>query len=102
MGNWARANVDSDGDGVSNIREFLAGTNPTNAVSVLKTWITWNRFGRVFNWNTEPGFIYQVQSSTDLGNWTDFGASRFAAGTSDSVGIVGTRQAEYFRVVRIR
>jgi len=99
---WARANEDSDGDGVSNIREFLAGTNPINALSVLKTWLTWNRFGRVLNWNTEPGLTYQVQVSTDLGIWTDFGAVRFAAGTSDGLGIAGTRQAEYFRVIRIR
>jgi hypothetical protein len=32
----ANPNVDSDGDGASNGNEFLAGTNPTNALSAFK------------------------------------------------------------------
>jgi len=102
VGNWGRANLDSDGDGVSNIREFLAGTDPTNANSVLKTWITRNAFGRVLNWNSQPGLVYQPQISSDLSTWTDLGAPRFAAGNSDSMAITTAARAQYFRVIRIR
>ena len=99
---WPAGNVDSDGDGVSNAREFLAGTNPLDPNSVLKMRFTWNRFGRLLNWNTQPGFVYQVQVSNDLADWTNFGSARFAAGTTDSVAVSGSRQAEYFRVLRVR
>jgi len=99
---WPAGNVDSDGDGVSNAREFQAGTNPLDPNSVLKMWFTWSRFGRLFNWTTQTGFIYQVQVSTDLVEWTDFGAPRFAAGPTDSVTFGGDQLAEYYRVIRIR
>jgi hypothetical protein len=101
-GFWPAPSVDSDGDGVSNIREFLAGTDPTNANSVLKMWFTWNRFGRRLNWNTVPGFIYQVQSSSDLATWNNFGAPRFSAATTDSTSVTGAAGAEYYRVLRVR
>jgi hypothetical protein len=101
-GFWPAPNVDSDGDGVSNIREFLAGTDPMNANSVLRMWFTWNRFGRRLNWNTVSGFIYQVQSSSDLANWNNYGAPRFSAGTTDSTSVSGSAGVEYYRVLRVR
>jgi len=57
----------------SNIREFLAGTNPTNAASVLKMWFTWTPFGKRLNWNAQRGLIYQVQVSNDLSEWANLG-----------------------------
>jgi uncharacterized repeat protein (TIGR01451 family) len=38
--NVANGTLDSDGDGMSNLDEFIAGTNPTNALSVLKLTLT--------------------------------------------------------------
>jgi len=99
---WPRAGDDSDGDGVSNYREFLAGTNPMDPNSVLRFWFTWTRFGKRLNWNTQVGFVYQVQVSSDLVTWNPFGAPRFAAGTTDSAALSGTAAAEYYRVVRVR
>jgi hypothetical protein len=99
---WALASADSDGDGASNLREFLAGTNPLDTNSVLKTWFVWTRTVRRLNWNTQPGLVYQVQFSTNLGSWTSYGAPRFAAGTSDSIAVSGSSGAEYYRIVRVR
>jgi len=99
---WPGSSDDSDGDGVSNIREFLAGTNPLDPTSLLKMSITWSRFGRRLSWNTQAGSVYQVQVSTDLVSWVDSGLPRFAAGTTDSVPITGARTAEYYRVLRLR
>jgi hypothetical protein len=101
---WPAGSVDSDGDGVSNAREFQAGTNPLDPNSVLRMWFTWSRSIRLFlfNWNTQPGFVYQVQVSTDLIDWTNFGNARFAAGSTDSVTFTSNQVAEYYRVIRVR
>jgi len=36
--------------------------------------------GRWLNWTTQPGFIYQVQTSADARTWVNFGAPRLARG----------------------
>jgi len=99
---WDAPNVDSDGDGASNWQEFLAGTNPRDPESVLKTRITNSPQGRRLSWNTVPGAIYQVQASTDLQNWSSIGSLRFAAGTTDSVLLTGSQSANYYLVVRVQ
>ncbi len=98
---WPSPRTDSDGDGASNLDEFLAGTDPTNANSVLRVRLQPSPQGLFLNWNTEPGFIYQVQTSTDLKNWVNVGTPRFAAGTVDST-YVGGSNANYYRVSRLR
>jgi hypothetical protein len=101
MFSWPSPNADSDHDGVSNLNEFLAGTDPTNANSVLRVKLQPSPQGLFLNWNTQPGLIYQVQTSADLHNWTDVGAPRFAAGFVDSM-YVGGSNANYYRVSRLR
>ena len=99
--NWPSPFADSDGDGVSNYNEFLAGTDPTSANSVLKIRLQPTPQGLFLNWNTQAGLIYQVQSSPDLKSWTNAGGARFAAGTVDSM-YVGGSKADYYRVLRLR
>lgn len=102
-GAWPSPAIDSDGDGASNYQEYLAGTNPRDSNSVLRTWATASRFGRRLNWNTQPGFVYQVQNSADItSSWMNFGAARFAAGATDSLAVPGAAMAEYYRVLRVR
>jgi hypothetical protein len=99
---WDAPNVDSDGDGASNWQEFLAGTDPRDPESVLKTRITNSPQGRRLSWNTVPGGVYQVQASTDFQNWSSVGSLRFAAGTSDSILLTGAQSASYYLVVRVQ
>jgi hypothetical protein len=100
--NWAAADADSDGDGATNLREFLAGTDPRDAGSALRLELVATGQGRRLAWSTQPGFIYQVQTSTSLGGWSDLGSPRFAAGTSDSIPVDGAQPLGYYRVIRLR
>jgi hypothetical protein len=99
--NWPSPYADSDGDGASNLYEFLAGTDPTNPNSVLRIRLQATQQGWFLYWNTVPGLIYQVQSSSDMTAWANQGRARFAAGSSDSM-YVGVSGKSYYRVVRLR
>ena len=99
---WPGGSVDSDGDGVSNFKEYQAGTDPTDAQSVLRTRLAVTPQGRRVYWTSQPGFIYQVQTSINLTSWAAFGEPRFAAGTSDSIPISGGGQSAFYRVIRLR
>jgi hypothetical protein len=99
---WPGAHVDSDGDGATNLEEFLAGTNPTDAVSVLRTEIVSNEQGTRLVWNSEPGSIYQVQVSPNLNSWENYGSARFAAGKTDSHPVETGATVAIYRVIRVR
>jgi hypothetical protein len=99
---WPAGDEDSDGDGVSNLKEFQAGTDPTDPNSVLRTRFAMTPQGRRLYWTTQPGFVYQVQTSSDFTAWTNFGDPRFAAGTSDSIPIPGAARSAFYRVIRLR
>jgi len=98
---WPSASADSDGDGVSNLQEFLGGTIPTNAASVLRQKMINTGQGPFLQWNTEPGLFYQVISSSDLKSWSNFGGPRYAAGHLDSMPVGGS-QSGYFQIIRLR
>ena len=101
---WPRPADDSDGDGASNLQEFLAGTSPKDPNSVMRVQLVSTGQGTRLSWNCQPGFIYQVQVSDNLsaGSWTNIGAPRFAAGMNDSTLTGGVGAAAYYRVVRLR
>ncbi len=98
---WPSPNADSDGDGVNNRDEFLAGTDPKNANSVLRVKLSSTPQGLFLLWNTQPGLVYQLQTSGDMNSWTSLGSPRFAGGTNDSV-YVGGNNLGYYRVLRLR
>jgi hypothetical protein len=68
--------TDSDGDGMSDYAEFIAGTNPTNSDSklvFLSATLVTNQLLQL-EWAAIPGRLYQVQTSsldsTNLQAWT--------------------------------
>lgn len=60
-------NADPDHDGMSNLAEWIAGTNPTNAASVLRASIVSNNLsGVVVSWSSTAGKTYWLARSTNL------------------------------------
>lgn len=62
--------TDSDGDGMSDYAEFIAGTNPTNAASkfiFVSAAVQTNHVQ--LKWSVVPGRLYQLESSTNLADW---------------------------------
>ncbi len=63
------AALDTDGDGVSNLNEFIAGTNPTNALSYLRVDLSLEP-GASVEFVTLSNHNYTVQFRDDLGSGT--------------------------------
>jgi hypothetical protein len=60
--------TDPDGDGMNNWQEWIAGTNPTNALSVLMMLAPSNSVsGVAVLWQSVSGIRYYMQRSTNLG-----------------------------------
>ena len=55
--------ADTDGDGMNNWQEYIAGTNPTNAASVLKMLLpnTTNATGVILSWQSVTNRTYFLQ-----------------------------------------
>jgi Bacterial TSP3 repeat len=63
--------IDSDGDGMNNFQEYIAGTNPTNAASVLKMLSVINNVsGATVKWQCVQFKLYNLQRSTNLPTFT--------------------------------
>lgn len=77
---------DADGDGVDDRGEYLAGTWPTHAWSVLRSQIESERPGDapVVRWSTVPGVNYRLDRAESLqGPWSAF--SNLQQGTGGTV-----------------
>jgi hypothetical protein len=93
---------DTDHDGLANWQEYIAGTDPTNAVSVLAlsspvpvfgtnytehleksvTRRVYDVIGHSLTWPGVPGRIYSLQYSTNLLNWHDLNGATDLPGLS--------------------
>lgn len=72
-GDKSRANDDADGDGMTNLQEFLAGTSPTDPSSVLRISTAVPQGNdMVFTFATVTNRQYVLEWTTDLssGVWT--------------------------------
>jgi hypothetical protein len=87
--------------GFSLVKVFLSGGNPLVPATWLTTSLVQTSEGFFLNWNTQPGQTYQVQESTNLTQWSNLGAPRFAAGASDSI-YVGRTSVGFYQVLLLR
>ncbi len=62
------ATSDADHDGLCDVDEYQAGTNPTNAASVLQVIISPMKHGEILlQWPSVAGKIYTIEVANDLG-----------------------------------
>ena len=81
---------------------FISGGNPYDSSTWLKSTLANTPQGMFLTWNTQSGATYQVQVKTNLvAAWSNLGAPRFAAGTSDSI-YVGGSPAGYYQIELLR
>jgi len=63
----SRAQDDADGDGMSNLQEYLAGTSPIDPVSVFRLWATAPANSPIdLTWPAVPGKSYTIQYQSNL------------------------------------
>ena len=78
---------DFDGDGQIDLHEFISGTNPANAQSVLKIGVPDAASGKVtVSWQSVAGKSYRVQYQNGLGdaNWIELPGQVAATGATAS------------------
>ena len=101
--NWPSPTQQLSPGGPTVLTVFGWGANPLDPSTWLKQQLSLTSQGWFLSWTTVPGFVYQVQSSTDMANWTNVGALRYAAGGTDSIftGLTNQRLV-YYRIERVR
>jgi len=94
--------ADPDGDKFPNSSEAVAGTNPTNATSLLKIdQITQNASGATVTWRSVAGKSYQLLFRSPIGavGWTAVGTPVTAAGaTAQKLDPNGVATNRFYRV----
>jgi hypothetical protein len=101
-------NADTDGDGMSNAQEYLAGTDPNSASSSLEI----RSYGfdpggtaDSLEWTSVPNRYYYVQKELTLSlTWVDSGLGLLAPGGSTTSASFGDTNApaRFFRVQAVR
>lgn len=100
----AQAGEDPDGDGQNNRIEFIAGTNPEDALSVFKAEITLTETGAYrLIWPSVPGKSYMILESIDLSSgWTAHQGLQAGPGETTSYTIPGPYQGNRFFRVQVQ
>ena len=95
--------TDTDGDGMSDYAEFIAGTDPTNAASIFKFLSgTLQTNGTVkFQWSAVPGRIYQVATSTNLQTWVPVTALLQTSGSPMSYTTTNTSKGSHLYRIEV-
>ena len=95
-------NQDTDGDGATDLEEFVAGTDPTDPQSrlLLAGPLMQPNHTVRFEWLGAPGRAYQLEVSNDLLAWQAVADAQRGAGTTLAVTLpaLDPRLAYYFRL----
>jgi len=96
--------ADSDGDGMNNYAEWKAGTNPTDATSVLKLLPPANSVsGITVTWQSVSGVTYYLRSSTNLPAFTSIQSNIVGqAGSTSYTDITATNGGPYYYRVGVQ
>jgi Matrixin len=90
---------DADGDGYSNLQEYLLGSNPTNKLSNLRiTSIT----ASGIQWQSKAREVYEVSSCSNFTAWTRATSPVVATNSTGTAGWDSAGSArQFFRVERV-
>jgi hypothetical protein len=94
-----QATDDFDGDGLSNMQEYLIGSNPTNAASgLLVTLVNTNSL----SWQARPYELYEVLGSTNLSTWARVGNPVLPTNSTGTFAIPPANMSKrFFRVLKV-
>jgi hypothetical protein len=103
---WTSTNAapgaDPDGDGFNNYAEFISGTNPTNALSLLKVQsVSTSVSGTLVTWQGSTGKHYQLMSRTNVasGTWQNVGGVYTASNSVPQLlDVTATNGSRFYRV----
>lgn len=101
----ADASLDSDADGMTNLQEFYANTNPRNSFSVLAI----SEFSRsstesTLKWQSVPNQSYAIEESTTLapGSWTSVSGMEKVKATSATSTLAIPKTSNSKKFFRVR
>lgn len=98
----AAPTADPDHDGMNNLAEYIAGTNPTNAQSVFKfTSVKTAANGTTLTWMSGTNRHYQVMTRTNVnsGTWQNIGGVVASGGTNTQfLDTTATNGIHFYRV----
>ena len=99
----SRAQDDFDGDGMTNLQEFLAGTDPTNPNSVFRIQVSFvkSTHGVLLSWPASTTRNYRVQFKDDLSApvWVDSTNPVSVTGGQGRFGASANQLRRFYRVV---
>ena len=101
--NWEGANSDYDNDGVNNLNEFLAGTDPNNKNDKLILEIKKLEIGKRLEWNAVKGAVYQLQKTSEItGNWQNIFEPIIALENRTGISLQFVDDLSFYRIQKIK
>jgi hypothetical protein len=106
-GDLSRAGDDADGDGMTNLEEYLAGTSPTDRASAFRLQISLVSLPAntaFLNWPAAPGRSYAVQCKNELSDpeWLDMAGSIGVINNQATFSVPADQTSRFYRVVALQ